>query len=89
MRSALSLGASLLLLLGCACACSRRSSRPGAEAVVAGTVVDAASGAPVPDVPLEGPQGARAVSGRARKNFKASSLSPRRISSSGSRAALK
>jgi hypothetical protein len=64
MSPARALFTSALLLLGGACACSGRSSRPGAEAIVAGTVLDAASGAAVAEVPLEGPQGAHATSGR-------------------------
>jgi len=63
MKPALALAVALLLALACACACSGRSNRPGPEAIVVGSVLDAATGAPVKDVRLEGPQGARAVSG--------------------------
>jgi len=56
------LAAALLLALVCACACSRGHSRPGPEAVVVGTVLDAATGQPAPDIRLEGPEGTRAVS---------------------------
>jgi hypothetical protein len=63
MKAVLALLAALFLVLTCACACSRRDSRPGEEAVVVGTVLDAATGLPAPGVRLEGPQGASAVSG--------------------------
>ena len=47
--------AALFLVLACACACSRgRSKRPGPEATVTGTVVDAATGAPVEETPTGG-----------------------------------
>jgi hypothetical protein len=64
MNSRMNLVASILIALTCACACSGRSARRGAEAVVAGTILDAATGAPVPDIRVEGPQGACAISGR-------------------------
>jgi len=58
---ALGLAFSLALLLTWACACSGRNDRPGAEAIVTGTVLDAATGTPLADVRIEGPHGARAV----------------------------
>ncbi len=64
MKSVLSLAVALLLALTCACACSRSSGRPGAEAVVTGTVLDGGTGAPIAEVRLTGPNGANAVSGR-------------------------
>ncbi len=63
MKPALTLAAALVLALACACACSGRSNRPGPAAIVVGTVLDAATGSAVADVRLEGPQGARALSG--------------------------
>ena len=64
MRPALTLAASLLLALAlaCACACSGGADRPGPEATVVGTVLDARNGNPVAGVRLEGPRGIRAVS---------------------------
>jgi hypothetical protein len=62
MKPALTLAAALVLALACACACSG-SNRPGPEAIVVGTVLDATTGAAVPDVRLEGPHESRAVSG--------------------------
>lgn len=64
MKPVLWLAVSLLLALTCACACSRRSDRPGPEASVVGTVLDAATGAPVQGIRLEGPKGSRSISGR-------------------------
>jgi hypothetical protein len=61
MKTLLSLGVMLVLALACACACSGKS-RPGEEAVVVGTVLDAATGQAVPDIRLEGPEGSRATS---------------------------
>ena len=52
----------LALSLG-ACNCGRAPSRPGAEAFVTGTVLDAATGAPVEGARVEGPAETRAVSG--------------------------
>lgn len=61
MKTLLSLGVALVLALACACACSDKS-RPGEEALVVGTVIDAATGQAVPEIRLEGPGGARATS---------------------------
>ena len=63
MKSVLCLAVALLLALTCACACSRGSDRAGAEAVVTGTVLDGATGAPVSEVRLAGPHDTHAVSG--------------------------
>lgn len=52
----------LLLALFCACACGK-TSRPGAEARIVGTVIDASTGTPVAGVRVEGPHGTSAVSG--------------------------
>jgi hypothetical protein len=61
MKTLLTLGLSLVLALACACACSGKS-RPGEEAVVVGTVIDAASGQPAAGIRIEGPEGCHAVS---------------------------
>jgi hypothetical protein len=61
MKTLLILGLTFVLALACACACSDKS-RTGEEAIVVGTVIDAATGQAVPDIRLEGPQGARATS---------------------------
>jgi hypothetical protein len=52
--------ASALLL---ASACGGTPSRPGAEALVTGTVLDASTGSPVSGARVEGPAGTHAVSG--------------------------
>ena len=60
----------LLLLALCAAACgsrredARTRSLDGPAATVAGTVLDAANGAPLAGVRIEGPHDTRAVSGR-------------------------
>jgi len=61
MKTLLSLGVALVIALACACACSGKS-RPGEEALVVGSVIDAATGLAVPDIRLEGPEGSRATS---------------------------
>lgn len=61
MKTLFLLAAALLLALVCACACSG-NSRPGEEALVVGTVIDAATGQAVPDIRLEGPHDAHATS---------------------------
>ena len=61
MKTLMTLGATLLLALACACACSGKS-RPGEEAVVVGSVIDAATGRPAAGIPLEGPEGSKATS---------------------------
>lgn len=62
MKTLLTLGLALVLALACACACSGEKSRSGEEAVVVGSVIDAATGQPASGIPLEGPEGARATS---------------------------
>lgn len=61
MKTLLSLAVTLVIALACACACSG-NSRPGEEALVVGSVIDAATGRAVPDIRLEGPEGSRATS---------------------------
>jgi hypothetical protein len=61
-RLSIRVAACLLLALACACACSRRDARAGEEALVVGTVLDAATGAPLAGVRVEGPNGTSAVS---------------------------
>jgi hypothetical protein len=61
MKTLWTLGVTLLLSLACACACSGKS-RPGEEAVVVGSVIDAATGQPAAEIRLEGPEGSKAVS---------------------------
>jgi protocatechuate 3,4-dioxygenase beta subunit len=62
MRTLLArLGLSIGLLL--ASACGGPPSRPGAEALVTGTVLDASTGVPVPGARIDGPGGTHAVSG--------------------------
>jgi hypothetical protein len=63
-RILLALAALLPLLLFLeACTCGSPTNRPGAEAIVTGTVLDAATGIPVEGAHLEGPAGTRATSG--------------------------
>ena len=57
------LAALLGLVLSGACTGGGPPSRPGAEAVVTGTVLDAATGDPIAGAHVEGPAGSRAVSG--------------------------
>ena len=66
MKDMKRLGVLLALLLGlvsiCACACSGDKDRPGEEATVVGTVIDAATGKAAPGIKLEGPAGCSATS---------------------------
>jgi len=62
MKTLLILALTLVLALACACACSGGKSRPGEEAVVVGSVIDAATGLPVSGIRLEGPEKTHAVS---------------------------
>ena len=66
MKDMKRLGVMLALLLGlvcvCACACSGSKDRPGEEATVVGSVIDAATGKPAPGIRLEGPSGCTATS---------------------------
>lgn len=62
MKTLLALGLTLVLALACACACSGGKSRPGQEAVVVGSVIDAATGQPASGIRLEGPEGSCAIS---------------------------
>jgi len=50
--------------LGLGGGCGGPKSRPGAEVVVTGTVLDAATGDPVAGAHVEGPAGTRADSGK-------------------------
>ena len=61
--AALMIGLGLGLGLGPA-GCGGPKSRPGAEVVVTGTVLDAATGDPVAGAHVEGPAGTRADSGK-------------------------